>query len=218
MASRPHPFRILVVDDDDFSRRMVTRLLTDLGSETVATAASDAEAREAMRRDPTLSLVICDHYMPGGNGLRLLWDIRSARLPLFHDTCFVLATASKSFALTAVALALDADSFMSKPFSRNELARRLYASLVSGTRNIRPFDHYAAIDAPGMLAAAEWADPVAPPRPKVPPVPLNRVRPDTILAADLAGRDGSVLLLAGTVLTRHLIARLHELGIEEVEV
>lgn len=217
-SKQSHPFAVLVVDDEAFSRKMVVKHLTELGSGTIATASSDQEARDAMLRDPTLSLVICDHYMPGGNGLRLLWDIRAGRMPVPHDVCFVLATASKSFALAAVAIALDADSFMSKPFSRNDLARRLYASLVSGTRSIRPPDYYLGIDAPAMLAAAERADPTAPAPPRKPMKPLRNVRPDTPLVSDLVDGAGQVLLQNGTLLTRHLIARLRELGIEEVPV
>lgn len=211
-------FRILVVDDEDFSRKMLVRHLTALGADAITAVASDPQARDAMLRDPQISLVICDHYMQGGNGLRLLWDIRGGRLPVAHDLCFVLATSSKSSALAAVALALDADSFMTKPFSRDELARRLYVSLVQGDRDIREPGYYRAIEAPSMLAAAERADPKAPAKPGRPLVPLRKVRPDTKLGSDLVGADGNVLLLAGTVLTRHLLVRLGELGVEAVPI
>lgn len=216
MTPPRHAFRILVIDDEDFSRQMMVRQLTELGSESVTAVASEAQAREAMVADPKLSLLICDHYMPESSGLRLLWDIRAGCLPVPHDIQFVLATASKSFALAAVALALHADSFMSKPFTRNDLARRLYASLLSETRNIQPASYYAAIDVPAMLAAAERVDPMAPPPPHPSSVPLRNVLPNTPLPKDLPGPGGTILLPAGTVLTRHLIARLHELGIDEI--
>ncbi|TNC94356.1 MAG: CheY-like receiver [Stygiobacter sp.] len=217
-----HPktaFRILVVDDELFSRQMVKRMLVSLGAECVVTAASTDEARTVMAADPTLSLIICDHYMPGGNGIKLLGELRQGALPLPHDTCFLVATASTSFALTSVALALDADSFLSKPFSREDLARRLYVSLVADTRQIQAKEHFQSMDIGGMLAAAERLDPVARgggKPPSHPLKPLGYVLPNTPLAADLLVKDGSVLLKKGTVLTRHLIARLTELGVEMV--
>ena len=214
-------FRILAVDDEPFSRQIVQRMLTALGAERVATAASADEARAIMVEDTSLSLIICDHYMPGGNGIKLLSDLRQGLLPLPHDTYFVVATSSKSFALTAVALSLDADSFLSKPFSKEDLAKRLYVSLVEGNRDIAPMDHYRKFDVVGMLAAAEKLDPAARSVAKArrdPMKKLGHVLPNTPLAADLRVKDGSVLLQKGTVLTRHLIARLTELGVAKVPV
>ncbi|MDA8250598.1 MAG: response regulator [Rhodospirillales bacterium] len=214
-------FRILVVDDEQFSRHMVARMLSSLGTEAVTTAACGAEARAAMAADSSLSLVISDHYMPDDSGIRLLGDLRQGRLPLPHDTNFIVATASKSFALAAVALALDADSFMSKPFSKDDLARRLYNTLVAGTRSIKRAEYYRGIDVTDMLATAERLDPASRGvelAASVPMRPLGRVLPDTPLGADLRVKDGTVLLQCGTVLSRHLIARLTELGVREVPI
>ncbi len=218
-AERTAAFRILAVDDEAFSRRMLTQMLGALGAERVTTASSGAEARAAMAADPSLSLVISDHYMPEDSGIMLLGELRQGRLPLAHDANFIVATASNSFALTAVALALDVDSFLTKPFSKDDLARRLYGSLVAGTRVIKPAEYYRGLDFAGMLQAAERLDPVsygAKARLKLPMIPLTHVLSDTPLAADLRVKDGTVLLQKGTVLTRHLIGRLMELGIESV--
>jgi CheY-like chemotaxis protein len=210
-------FRILVVDDESFSRQFVFRLFESLGASHVVFAASGVEARAAMLADPALSLVISDHYMPDETGLTLLGDLRQGKLPLPHDTYFILATASTSFALTAVALALDADSFMSKPFAKEQLARRLYHSLATADRTIKPKETYQQLDVAGMLGAAERLDPAAP-RPAIPMTPLAKVPVDTPLAVDLIAKDGTVLLQKNTVLTRHLIVRLAELGVTEVPV
>jgi CheY-like chemotaxis protein len=216
----PPSFRILVVDDEPFSRKVMAKLCLSLGALHVVFAGSGAEARAAMQADPGLSLVICDHYMADETGLRLLGDLRQGRLPLPHDTYFVVATISTSFALTAVALALDADSFMSKPFGKEKLAKRLFHFLApDAARAIKPVEHYAALDVAGMLEAAERLDPAAPKRaaaPQIPMTKLRRVMPGTRLAADLIAADGHTLLQAGTQLTRHLIDRLEEIGVELV--
>jgi CheY-like chemotaxis protein len=221
IPTRTSSFRILVVDDEPFSREVVCRLLVSLGAEWVAAATSADEARAVMAADTSLSLIICDHYMDGESGINLLGELRQGHLPLPHDTHFVIATASKSFALTAVALSLGADSFLSKPFTKNNLARRLYVSLVEGTRDIQPMDHYRTMDVGAMLKFAERTDPVAIAARKATREPLKalgHVLPNTPLAADLRVKDGTVLLQRGTVLTRHLIARLTELGVEKVPV
>jgi len=213
-------FRILVVDDEAYSRKVLAKLFESLGALHVVFAGSGAEARAAMAADPGLSLVISDHYMPDETGIRLLGDLRQGRLPLAHDTYFIVATVSTSFALTAVALTLDVDSFMSKPFGKEKLATRLFHFLsAESSRTIKPVEHYAALDVAGMLAAAEGLDPASPaqaaPR-KSPMTPIRRVRPGTALAADLIAADGHTLLQAGTQLTRHLIDRLEEIGVEMV--
>ncbi|MCA1908412.1 MAG: response regulator [Magnetospirillum sp.] len=210
-------FRILVVEDELFSRNMVGRLLTGLGAEHVTFATSCAEARQAIASDTGLRMVVADHYLTDGTGIALLAETRQGRLALAHDTFFVIATASTSFALTAVALALDADSFMSKPFGRDELAKRFY-DFLHGNRSIKSTDHYRAIDAEGMIRAAEMLDPLKAARQPPPLTPLTNVLPDSPLSADLVAADGHRLLPMGTKLTRHLIGRLTELGIVAVPV
>jgi CheY-like chemotaxis protein len=211
-------FRILVVDDDPYSRMVIAKLFDSLGALHVVFAGSGAEARAAMQADPALSLIVSDHYMPDGTGIHLLGELRQGRLPLPHDTYFVVSTVSTSFALTAVALALDVDSFMSKPYGKEQLAKRLFRFLSAGSpRAINPVEHYAKLDVAGMLEAAEGLDPAAPRQaPRLPMTPIRRVMPGTRLAADLTGADGHRLLQAGTPLTRHLIDRLEELGVKMV--
>ncbi len=225
MAGSNASFRILVIDDEPFSRHVATTLLGSLGAGHIVSAASAEEATTALAADPTLGLILSDHYMPDGSGLRFLADLRQGRLPIAHDAHFIVATASRSFALTSVALALDADSFISKPFGKEDLARRLYEFLVRGKRNIQPPLYYRNLDVNGMITAAERIDPaasVSSSDSSVPMVGLDRVLPDTPLGADLqvgkrAG-EGTVMLRAGTPLTRHLISRLLELGITEVPI
>lgn len=219
MSKTANRFRILVVEDETFSRKVVSVLLAGLGAEHVAFAATCAEARQAIVDDPGLRMVVADHYLPDGTGIALLAETRQGHLALPHDTFFVIATGSTSFALTAVALALDADSFLSKPFTKDQLAQRFYHFL-SGNRSIKPVEYYRGVDAAGMLEAAERLDPLAAKhrQASLPMTPLSHVLPETPLAAALVSADGHVLLKAGTVLTRHLIGRLTELGVVEVPV
>ena len=129
-------FRVLVIDDEPMSLKVLHHLMQSLGAEQIATATSYAEARAALVADPSLKLIVSDHYMKDGNGIRLLGDVRQGLLPVPNDTYFIISTSSKSFALGAVAMMLHVDSFMSKPFAKEELARRLYDFMTNDSRAI----------------------------------------------------------------------------------
>ncbi len=118
-------FRVLVVDDEPFSLSMVQHLLQGLGAEHIVTANSFAEARKALIEDASLKMIVSDHYMPDGSGLHLLGQLRQGRFSVPNDLYFVVSTSSKSFALAAVAMALDVDSFMTKPYTKDQMALRL---------------------------------------------------------------------------------------------
>jgi CheY-like chemotaxis protein len=98
--------RILVVEDDEWSRRIVVELLQMRGHEVVE--ASDATtARAGLLRAP--DLVLLDIQFPGGNGVELLGEVRAssntalARLPVI--------------ALTASAMRGDRERFLRQGFT-----------------------------------------------------------------------------------------------------
>lgn len=64
---------VLVIDDDEFVRGVVTRQLQELGSR-VTTACDGVTAREALRRLGPFDIVVSDLKMPGADGVELLRD------------------------------------------------------------------------------------------------------------------------------------------------
>ena len=66
--------KALVVDDTPAVARVVARLLTSLGCDTLI-AANGKEAREILAREPGLNLLISDVVMPGESGLELAQSI-----------------------------------------------------------------------------------------------------------------------------------------------
>ncbi|MGH8482043.1 MAG: response regulator, partial [Nevskiaceae bacterium] len=70
----PAPGRsILVIDDDEFVRGVVSRQLTRLGSR-VTTAQDAPSARHALLRQGPFDIVVCDLKLPGVDGVELLRD------------------------------------------------------------------------------------------------------------------------------------------------
>jgi len=96
--------RVLVIDDDPWSLRIVTHLLEPRGH-TVATAVDLSEARAKLADLSELELVLLDITLPGGSGETLLQEIR-ARDP-------VLAV----IAVTASAMAGDRERFLRQGFT-----------------------------------------------------------------------------------------------------
>jgi two-component sensor histidine kinase len=68
------PRRILYVDDDAGTRRLVERLLGRRGH-TVVSAESGADAVQLAQAEP-FDLIAVDHYMPGMDGLETLVELR----------------------------------------------------------------------------------------------------------------------------------------------
>jgi CheY-like chemotaxis protein len=106
--------RVLVVDDDDGVRELITSALADEGYD-VATARDGAEALASARRDPP-ALILLDIRMPVMDGRDFARAYREATGP--HAPILV-CTAALDGAETA--RAMGADGFLGKPFLLDEL-------------------------------------------------------------------------------------------------
>lgn len=94
--------KILLVEDDPWSQRIVAELLEMRGHEVV-TAESIAGARRALALQ--LDLVLLDIHVPGGGGETLLREIRA------HDDALPV------IALTASAMSGDRERFLRQGFT-----------------------------------------------------------------------------------------------------
>jgi CheY-like chemotaxis protein len=103
---------ILVVDDDEGSRRALTNVLHDQGY-TVTAAASVDEAMERLSRSPRPRLIVLDLMMPVKDG----WDFRQEQK---KDPALA---AIPVIAVSAVGKLLDVDISLRKPLDYDELVR-----------------------------------------------------------------------------------------------
>jgi DNA-binding response OmpR family regulator len=115
------PMRILVVEDDDEMRRLITRaLLKDgylaIGARDVAEAL-DWLGDPVLDTRPRFDLLITDVRLPGASGIDLIERIRAADWALN----IIVVTAFGSAALHQGARRLGAAAVLDKPFDIDEL-------------------------------------------------------------------------------------------------
>jgi two-component system cell cycle response regulator DivK len=114
--------RILIVEDDPWSQRIVADVL-EMSGHQVMTAVGVVDARERLREAP--ELVLLDIHIPGGGGELLLREIRAdddlRKMPVI--------------ALTASAMAGDRERFLRQGFTgymSKPIDVRGFASTIEG--------------------------------------------------------------------------------------
>jgi signal transduction histidine kinase len=146
-ARAPAPHRILIVEDDPELRAAIHEDLADRGNEVIE-ARDGAEALLRMREHRP-DVVVFDLLMPRMDG----WQFRVAqrRDPELARTPVVAMSASG----TAIARAVDADVYVSKPFTTSTLARAIEEVLTSRARRdeLERAAHRDRLAALGTLAA-----------------------------------------------------------------
>lgn len=127
--------KILIVDDDQELRDLLSEVLAEYGYQAEA-AANGPEMYKALSKD-NFSLILLDIMMPGEDGLALC---RALRTPGSAYSCLpvIFLTALKDTADTVVGLEIGADDYLSKPFQTRELIARIRAVLRrAGTQSDR---------------------------------------------------------------------------------
>ncbi len=119
--------KILVVDDMMTMRKIVIRILTEIGYSDFIEAPDGAKAWDLLNsKAPFVDMVISDVNMPNMSGLDLLkklrGDIRFRTLP------FILATSQGELSIITEAVRLGVTGYVGKPFDRISLEEKLNAA------------------------------------------------------------------------------------------
>lgn len=113
---------ILVVDDEEYVRKLLQRILED-ASYGVVTAANGREALEKLTQNK-VSLVLLDIRMPELDGFQTLELIRQK-----YEVPVIMLTGMGEVTTLRDAMALGADDYIKKPFRTTELLARVKAKL-----------------------------------------------------------------------------------------
>ncbi len=132
--------RILVVDDDDSIRDLVTTALTFVGF-TVAEAATGLDAL-ALAPEFGADLMVVDVMMPGIDGFELCRRLRADG----DATPVIFLTAKDTSADTLEGFGAGADDYLTKPFNLQVLVARIEAILRRSTPADRVADRLSFAD------------------------------------------------------------------------
>lgn len=206
----------VVVSHNAFLRRVVADFLA-VGGAQVQTRSSmdDALGRPLAKID----LLICDYSLPGGDGLRLLKDIRTGRTGYPMDVPFVLLAEAAERWLVQSALGLDADGCLLLPLNAQKVDDAVRIAM-KRQRVLAQVDDYEVVATEPPRPAQPAAAPVAA-VPALPPcfaraveganlVPVPELQPEMVLGADLVSERGLVLLHAGARLEPAVVRRLRD--------
>ena len=128
--------RVLIVDDDQKLRALLTEYLTEFGFQT-ATLPDGRRILSAIKTENP-HIIILDIMLPHKDGFEILREIRTAStIPV------IMLTARGEDADRIVGLELGADDYLSKPFNPRELLARIRAVL---RRSAAPIEDKAGWD------------------------------------------------------------------------
>lgn len=119
--------RILVVDDDPMSRRLLTRTLTSAGF-TCGEAADGIEALKALHEEIP-ALLLLDFDMPRINGAELLRRLRCDDDPAIAQLPAIMLTGHGGEESEVLCLEAGADDFVTKPINQAVLRARIETHL-----------------------------------------------------------------------------------------
>jgi two-component system cell cycle response regulator len=121
-GSSERKMKVLIVDDDPVTRRLLKAFLTKCDYEVVI-ARGGTEAWEILQEPESPSLVVSDWIMPDMNGLDLCRKVRQAQEATY--TYLILLTGKGQKEDVVEAFEAGADDYLIKPFDQEELKYRI---------------------------------------------------------------------------------------------
>jgi two-component system chemotaxis response regulator CheY len=145
--------KVILVDDSGLSRKVQKKVLREVGLEDVIEAKNGLDAlRKLEEIDYKVDLVLTDWNMPGMDGIALIEELR--RRPETRTLPVIVISSEGEEAKIAKAFSVGASSYVTKPFKKSVLARK-----ISGVRCIAEIEKKkeAAVAAPTSTSTNEEA-------------------------------------------------------------
>ena len=107
---------VLVVDDEEFSRKFVVRILESIGVGHAFTAENGIDALDQLSKaEGDVDLVICDIEMPEMTGYEFARRVRYGTVPRFKDVPILILTGQASDKNVKKARMYKINGFVTKP-------------------------------------------------------------------------------------------------------
>lgn len=114
-AASNNNIHVLIVDDEEPVRRLLSRLLDMNGY--LSTIASNAEEARSIMSGNDFELLLCDVNMPGESGLDFIKHVYGS----YPETAVIMVTGEDDTEFAEMALDIGAYGYVIKPFRPNEL-------------------------------------------------------------------------------------------------
>ena len=132
MTRRMSDLGVLIVDDSDNARKLMTTVLKEIGVRKIHAVVDGAAALKFLERGGDLiELIICDWQMPGMTGLELLTRIHAA----YPTVPFVMVTGKRDLDSVVAAKERGVSGYIVKPYSPKQVKDKIEAifSMASAT-------------------------------------------------------------------------------------
>jgi len=120
---------VLIIDDDATTRRIVTRLIKQIGFVNFSEAV-DGEQAYKMLQEEKFDLILSDWDMPVMNGYTLLEKVRADEN--YKKTPFIMVTANDNKESIIEAVKAKVSQYIVKPFTVNSLKDKIEKVLSAG--------------------------------------------------------------------------------------
>ncbi len=119
---------ILIVDDAPPMRKILAKMLYDMGYRRIKEAGDGSAAQKILWSEP-IDCVICDWNMPVMSGIDFLKAVRAD--PRFAQLPFIMVTVETRKERVVEALRSGVSNYMVKPFNQKVLKDKMHAALAS---------------------------------------------------------------------------------------
>ncbi|MBN4053208.1 response regulator [bacterium AH-315-L15] len=126
--------QVLIVDDSRPTRKVMARMLDQLGHETVE-ASHGKEALDQLKAHPDIGLMMLDWNMPEMNGIELLEALKAGKGPAVKPT-IIMCTTENAMGKIVQAMVKGANEYIMKPFTKEILEEKLAILGIKGGRHV----------------------------------------------------------------------------------
>ncbi len=123
IMSADKKIRILIVEDDEINRKLLTNILNTIGFNNIIQAQNGKIGWETLQKN-SVDLIITDWMMPEMDGLDLLKNIRESESNLKKLPVLMITALGKQDDIMKAAK-LDVNGYIVKPFSVNTVLSKI---------------------------------------------------------------------------------------------
>ncbi len=218
---------VLLVDDENFSRGIVTRLLRGVGLKEIHEAEDGSKALHLLRNPRyKTDFVIADFNMPVMHGLDMLKAVRMGEENIPRDLPIAMLTGHSDQGLVNMAITLGVNAFLVKPVSARKLNARLIKMMEQSISDswLKPKEFYASVNVRPVIedlairtelrGTTKIAAPAAEKSGEIIGevfCPVTEIGEGSVLSRDIVTPDGKIFMHGGTKLTALLLMILIDL-------